>query len=173
MNESAPGIRWLGLLLASSFVLLPWTHLKILPAMGLTRPISSIIFLLIVCLFMARARKPFCLPAVQSQGVLSPILILLVFGLASLVIIPLYGNLFEGVTRFIGYLVIFSCIYCSMLSIRYLGLTKIAGLVYWGYLPVFLIGVVEALAMSGNANAFAAVNSFHDLLISREWHGRL
>jgi len=173
MNGSAPGIRWLGLLLASSFVLLPWTHLKLLPAMGLTRPISSVIFLLVVCLLLARTSKPFCLPAVPSQRVLYPIAILLVFGLATLAIIPFYGSVFEGITRFIGYLVIFSCIYCAMLALRYLGLQRIAGLVYWGYLPVFLIGVVEALAMSGNANAFAAVNSFHDLLISREWYGRL
>lgn len=163
----------LSLLLASSFVLMPWTDSKLLPPMGLTRPLSSVLFLLLVCLLLLRTDKPFRLPAVAPRGVLSPLAVLLLFGLASFAIIPMYGSLFEGAARYIGYLVIFSCVYCAMLSIRYLGLQRIAELVYWGYFPLFFLGVVEAMAMSGNVDALTFIRIFHEWFITREWYGRL
>ena len=141
------------IVLIAAFILLPFSHLRWLPQLGTTRPISSILFVLafgIICLeyvvtgFGSLQLRLFNLP---GWKILLYWLILIGLGALSVLITPFYGNFFQAISRLLGYFIIFSTLYCALYAIQRFGISLIATWISIGYLPALIYGLFESLAI--------------------------
>jgi hypothetical protein len=139
------------IILIGAFILLPFSHLRWLPELGTTRPISSILFVLafgIICLeYILNGLGSLRLYLFNIPGwkFLRYWLILIALGIISALITPFYGNFFQAINRLLGYIIIFTTLYCTLYALQQYGITHIAIWISLGYLPALLYGFFEAL----------------------------
>ncbi|MBN2145768.1 MAG: hypothetical protein JW726_00210 [Anaerolineales bacterium] len=153
-----------GWLLIAGWLLLPYTHLRWLPNLGTTRPISALPFALAAGLaYLARApwqglrlRQPRTWLNILQPFRLLPEwrflrwwLVLIALGSLSALITPFYGNFFQALNRLFGYTIIFVFFYAALVSLRRHGLEKIATWAHAGYLPALVYAVIEIAATRG------------------------
>ncbi len=161
-----------GWLLMAGWLLLPYTHLRWLPNLGTTRPLSALPFALAAGLIYL-AQVPWqTLRLSQPRswvGLLQPFrdlpewrflrwwLVLIVLGALSALITPLYGSFPQALNRLFGYAIIFTFLFAGLISLKNHGLRRIATWVHLGYLPVLLYAFIEAAAILGSAGAMSVV----------------
>lgn len=154
-------IRWL---LVGGLLTLPYTHLRWLPNLGTTRPLSALPLALAAGLitlsnipwseFALRDPKkwgillrPF--QALPGWAFLRWWLALIALGALSALITPFYGSFFQALNRLFGYTVIFVFLFCGLYAGQHLGLEKVSKWVGLGYLPVLGYAFIEAAATRG------------------------
>jgi len=80
-------------------------------------------------------------------------------------ITPFYGNFFQAINRLLGYLIIFTTIYCTLYTLQHFGIAPIAEWISLGYLPAFLYGFIEALVAFNISWAITVVQAVRQYLI--------
>ena len=154
--------------LIAGLILLPFSHLRWLPNLGTTRPLSSILFvfslgLIVINHFLITIHKSgfrmttlFSLRYVQAQlqtmpgwQIIVPWIVLILMGIISAAFTPFYGNFLQALNRLLGYGIIFATLFCGLFACKLFGMKKIATLISLGYLPVLFYGVIEAIATRG------------------------
>jgi hypothetical protein len=151
--------------LITGLILLPFSHLRWLPNLGTTRPVSSILFVFslglivlnqiitsvhnssfrITTLFSIRYIR-LKLQTMPGWQIIVPWIILILMGIISAAITPFYGNFFQALNRLLGYGIIFATLFCGLFAIKLFGMQKIATWISLGYLPVLIYGIIEAMA---------------------------
>ena len=173
-------IRWLVLL---GFLSLPYTHLKWMPDLGTTRPISTVFFALAFGLVMLQGvgsnalnlKKWFQWPiGWDNWPMLRWWVWLIGLGILSAAITPFYGLPAQALIRLLGYLAIFITLFIAAYSLPRYGIQSIARWTVWGYLPVLAYALVEALAIRNVPWALQFILWFRDqFLFTFPWGGRL
>ncbi len=145
-------VKWLVVL---GFFTLPYTHLKWMPNLGTTRPLSLVFFALAFGLLLIRqmAVNRFNLRAWwhwpktwEGWPVLRWWLWLLGMGVISAAITPFYGLPVQALTRLMGYLAIFITLFFAAYSLAHYGIHSVARWIFLGYLPVLVYALVETAA---------------------------
>jgi hypothetical protein len=154
-----------------SLLLLPFTHFKWLPNLGLTRPLTAVGAVAAISLLFISGvvSNRWTLPSVPGWHVLRWYFLLLVFGAISVLATLIYGDVRQALTRLLGYIIIFSMLYMAMYIFRYRNMQWVARMVMLGYLPVTLYGVIEARAMLGYEFARAIVDAVRINIIVVDW----
>ncbi len=164
--ESDLYIRLLKGLIMLGWLVLPFTHLRWLPNFGTTRPVTAILFVAALGLLLLRAGVVHW-AAIWNRTGLSFIkacladlpggwrflrwwLALFALGLVSAALTPLYGNFVQALNRLLGYAIILAYLVVALFSLKTYGIQAVARWTAYGYIPVLLYGVVEALAILGN-----------------------
>ncbi|HEY3343321.1 MAG TPA: hypothetical protein VGJ97_00235 [Anaerolineaceae bacterium] len=138
------------------FISLPYTHLRWIPDLGTTRPVSAIFFALAFGLVALQAlaanrlnwRAWWAWPKTwDGWPVLRWWVGLLGLGALSAAITPFYGLPREALTRLIGYLGIFSTLFMAAYSLPRYGIRRIARWTLLGYLPALAYALVETAAI--------------------------
>jgi len=151
-------VRWS---MISGWLTLPWCHLKFMPPLGMTRPLSAFFFTLAWGLLMVSeyrrsgankfmtAKRDCCrerLRSIFGWQILRWWLFLIVLGVLSTAATPFYGNPLQALNRLLGYGLIFVFLYSALYSLRSYRMENIARWITLGYLPVLPYAVIEALA---------------------------
>jgi hypothetical protein len=138
-------IKWLVIL---GFFCLPYTHLKWIPDLGTTRPISSVFFALAFGLVVIQGaisnkfglKKWLRWPqSWDNWPVLRWWVWLIGLGMISAAITPFYGLPIQALIRLLGYLAIFSTLFMAAYSLPRFGIRSIARWTLLGYLPAFAL----------------------------------
>jgi len=158
-KADTPGL--IRVLLIAALVLLPFSHLRWLPNLGTTRPISSVLFVLVLGLIILSESIPllrkngFKLKLIQAQllgfpgaHILYPWLILILLGIISAAITPFYGNFLQALNRLLGYGIIFATLYCGLYARKIFGMQLVAKWISLGYIVVLLYGIIETAAIN-------------------------
>ncbi len=168
------------LVLIAAFVLLPFTHLRLLPDLGTTRPISSVLFVLafgMICLeYVLNGLGSLRSTIFNLQGwkILRYWLVLIGLGIISVLITPLYGNFFQAINRLLGYLIIFTTLYCALYALNRYGIKPIALWISLGYLPALLYGCIETLASFNLSWALTIVQTVRQyVIVDKTWSGHV
>jgi hypothetical protein len=152
-------IRWLMIL---GWLTLPYSHLKWLPDLGTTRPLSALMFGAAFALiffsdlfqnrisftnmvgwgFFTRSRQS--LPGWKFTRWW---LLLIGTGVLSAAITPFYGSFPQALSRLLGYALIFIFLYCALYSLKEYGIEVVARWISIGYLPILVYAIIEALAV--------------------------
>jgi len=154
-----PGL--IRILLIAALVLLPFSHLRWLPNLGTTCPISSVLFVLVLGLIILSESIPllrkhgFKLKLLQARllglpgaPILYPWLILIILGVISAGITPFYGNFLQALNRLLGYAIIFATLYCGLYARNILGMPQVAKWISLGYIVVLPYGIIETAAIN-------------------------
>lgn len=154
--------NFIKVLIMLGWLLLPLSHLKWLPELGTTRPLSSILFVLafaaILLTEFRRGGQPISPRGVwnfanthlrQMAGwqFLRCWAVMLILGVLSAAATYFYGSFFQALNRLLGYLLIFVFIYIALYSLQTYPIETIARWAVIGYMPVLLYAVFEALAI--------------------------
>ncbi len=169
--------------------MLPLTHLKWLPDLGTTRPLSSILFALafglIVLSSVFQSRLTWKsltgwefykndLSQTPGWEFLRWWGILVLLGIGSSIITVFYGNVFQALNRLLGYVLIFVFIYIAIYSLLRFGIETIAFWTGLGYVPVLFYGIIEALSILKMTWAYAVVSLVRTwVIVDFNWVGRL
>ena len=158
-NADMPGL--IRILLIAALVLLPFSHLRWLPNLGTTRPISSVLFVLVLGLIILNESIPLLrkhglqlkllqarLLGLPGAPILYPWLILIILGIISAAITPFYGNFLQALNRLLGYAIIFATLYCGLYARKILGMQQVAKWISLGYIVVLLYGIIETAAIN-------------------------
>jgi hypothetical protein len=142
-------VRWLVVL---GCFTLPYTHLKWMPDLGTTRPLSLVFFALAFGALLIRQvavnrlnlRAWWHWPATwDGWPMLRWWLGLLALGAVSAAITPLYGLPVQALTRLLGYMGIFITLFFAAYSVPRYGIQTIARWIFLGYLPVLVYALLE------------------------------
>ncbi len=87
-----------------ALLLLPFSHFKWLPNLGLTRPITSVLFVfaLFILLLPGIMSKSWSLPMVPGWNVLQWFFLLMIMGVISVFFTLFYGNVMQALIRLLG-----------------------------------------------------------------------
>jgi hypothetical protein len=172
------------------WLLLPISHLRWLPELGTTRPLSSILFALAFIAIMlykvlGKGMPRFSPPAIWSflKAHLGQMpgwqflrwwMILTFLGFLSAALTLFYGSFFQAMNRLLGYCLIFIYLYITLFSLQAYGIKTIALFTATGYIPILLYAVIEVLAI---LNIPAAYSLFmfvrNQLVVPFPWVSRL
>ena len=179
-NTFTIAIKWLVIL---GFVTLPYTHLKWMPDLGTTRPVSDVFFALAFGLIVFHAfetnrwnlktwwRWP---RSWDNWPVLRWWVWLVGLGILSAAITPLYGLPAQALTRLLGYVGILLTLFIGAYSLPRYSIQSIARWTMIGYLPALAYGLIEGLAILGLPLAFEAITWFRaTFIVPHDWVGRL
>jgi len=175
-----PFIQWLVML---GFLTLPYTHLKWMPDLGLTRPVSIVFFALAFGLVGLQAllanrlnlRAWLAWPVSwDNWPMLRWWLGLMGLGLLSAALTPFYGLPREAFTRLLGYVAIFITLFMGAYSLPRYGMPRVARWIVWGYLPVMVYALVEIVAIFKQPEAIQWIQWFRaTFLVPFSWASRL
>lgn len=141
-------VRWSIIL---GWVTLPWCHLKFMPPLGMTRPLSAFFFTLAWGLIIVSeyrrsgasqfmtAKRDCChkrLRSIFGWQILRWWIFLIVLGLLSAAVTPFFGNPLQALNRLLAYGLIFIFLYSALYSLRSYHIENIARWITLGYLPV-------------------------------------
>ena len=174
-------------------ILLPFSHLRWLPNLGTTRPVSSVLFVLSLGLIVLnhiiysihksdfRITTLFSLRYIRLQlqtipgwQIIVPWIILILMGIISAALTPLYGSFFQALNRLLGYGIIFSTLFCGLFAVKLFGMQKITTWISLGYLPVLFYGIIEAMATRHTIWAVQIVNFLRSwLVVDFPWNYRI
>ena len=173
-------VKWLILL---GFLSLPYTHLKFMPDLGTTRPLSTVFFALAFGLIVLQGAQENRLNPRRWLGwlrgwehgrLLRWWVWLIGLGILSAAITPLYGVPIQALIRLVGYLAIFITLFIGFYSLPRYGIQKIARWTAWGYLPALAYALVEALAVLDVPWAVQFILGFRDqFLFPFHWISRM
>jgi hypothetical protein len=173
-------IHWLILL---GFLTLPYTHLKWMPDLGTTRPVTTVCFALALGLIAIKklVAEPFRLSNLirwparwDNWSMLRWWVLLIVAGIISVAITPFYGSPIQAAIRLLGYFGIFSTLFIGAYSLSRYGIERIAFWVAAGYLPILAYALVEMMGILGVRPAFQVILSLRNfLLIPFNWGDRI
>jgi len=173
-------IKWLVVL---GFFTLPYTHLKLMPDLGNTRPVSAVFFALAFGLAMVgglvsnrRGLKAWLQwpKSWDNWPILRWWVWLIVLGIISAAITPFYGVPIQAIIRLVGYLGIFTALFMAAYSLPRFGINRIANWILIGYLPVLAYAIVELLAILGSSGATRFILWFRmEFLIPFAWGNRI
>jgi len=167
---------------------LPLSHLRWLPELGTTRPLSAIPFTLAFMLILITdiIRKGVHLSSLAGWEFVNEHLrrlpgwqflrwwlILTALGVISTAITPFYGSPLQALNRLLGYGIIFIFIYSALYSLQSYGIEAIAQWVSIGYVPVLLYAVIEAIATQNVSWAYQVILHIRGwLIVPFNWVGR-
>jgi hypothetical protein len=146
-------IQWLVML---GFFSLPYTHLKWMPDLGVTRPVSLVFFGLAFGLIVVQALSSNGLNLMKwlswpkswdNWPMLRWWIALIGLGILSAAITPFYGLPIQALTRLVGYVGIFITLFIAAYSLPRYGIKTIARWILTGYIPVLIYAFVEVLAI--------------------------
>ncbi len=173
-------IQWL---VVAGFISLPYTHLKWIPDLGTTRPVSVIFFTLAFGLIILQVlatnglnlRAWLHWPKLWDQW---PILRwwvwLIGLGIVSAAITPFYGLPVQALIRLLGYFGIFTTLFMAGYSLELYGIKSIARWTLLGYIPVLAYALVEVLATFNISWAYNFILWFRaQFIYSFPWGNRL
>jgi hypothetical protein len=173
-------IRWL---VMAGFIGLPYTHLKWMPDLGTTRPVSAVFFALAFGLVMLQGlvanglnlRKWWRWPASWDNWLVLRWWVWLIgLGILSAAITPLYGLPVQALLRLLGYLAILITLFIACYSLPRYGIQTIARWTAYGYLPVLAYALFETLAILKVAWAVQFILWFRGaFLFPFPWYSRL
>ena len=171
-------------LLIAALILLPFSHFRWLPNLGTTRPISSVLFVLVIGLIVLNISIQYIhnngfrlkgllnlaflrnrLTTFYGSPILLPWIILILLGIISAAFTPLYGNFFQALNRLLGYVIIFATLYCGLYARKIFSMQQIATYISLGYLPVLAYGIIEAIATRGIFWAYQIVEWVRSWLV--------
>jgi hypothetical protein len=177
LSQATKAMVMLGLLT------LPYTHLKWMPDLGTTRPISAVFFALAFGLVVLQAllserrnlrgwlRWP---TSWDGWLFLRWWLALIGLGILSAAITPFYGLPGQALTRLLGYIAIFTTLFTAAYSLPRYGIRSIARWTVIGYLPVLVYALVELLATRKVTPALHFILWFRtEFIVPFNWGDRL
>jgi len=148
-------IKWL---IAVGFITLPYTHVKWIPDLGTTRPVSAFFFAAAFGLVMLRGvvanrGNPKGILHWMRGGDNWPMLRwwvgLIVLGVLSTIATFFYGLPVQAFLRLLGYVAILVTLFIGAYSLPRFGIRAIARFIMLGYLPVLVYAVIEVLSLRG------------------------
>ncbi|MBT7600298.1 MAG: hypothetical protein HN560_04410 [Anaerolineae bacterium] len=159
-----------------AFLLLPFSHFRWLPNLGLTRPITAVLLVFaLLLLFLSKiSSNRWALPAVPGWNVLRWFFLVVIFGGISTLTTIFYGGFWQACVRLLGYIIVFSFLYMAMYVISHWGMGWVARIIVIGYIPAMLYGLIEALAVAGWMYAETIVYIIREyVVVVNGWAGRL
>jgi hypothetical protein len=170
-------------LIVVGFFTLPYTHIKWVPDLGTTRPVSLFFFTAAFGLVMLRGVVAnYRTPKRFIQWMWGwddwPMLRwwvgLLILGGLSAFATFFYGLPVQAFIRLLGYFAIFVTLFIGAYSLGRFGINAIARWIMLGYLPVLVYALIEVLSIQGNAWAWMVVSWVrNNFIVPFGYSGRL